>query len=134
MSCFLYTLLYTNTDIQKWWLLSSTDYKISRIIKIETVFKKIIRFCLIHPLIFLYPFRSPFTSQSLENTTFSRLFSFLRYGFFTRFCPIFIVFHVIFPLTKSSENPCYIWIFGALILDMFLEIFLVCAVHFNFEG
>ena len=72
--------------------------------------------------------------KSLENTTFSRLFSFLRYGFFTRFCPIFIVFHVNFPLTKSSENPCYIWIFGVLILDMFLEIFLVCAVHFNFEG
>ncbi len=76
----------------------------------------------------------PSATKSLENTTFSRLFSFLRYGFFTRFCPIFIVFHVNFPLTKSSENPCYIWIFGVLILDMFLEIFLVCAVHFNFEG
>ena len=57
--------------------------------------------------------------KALKTLRFRGFSLFLRYGFFARFCPIFIVFHVNFPLTKSSENPCYIRVFGTFVLEDF---------------
>ena len=53
-------------------------------------------------------------AKSLENTTFSRLFSFCRFPNLNDFCLISRIFFAIFRQTKSPENLCYIRIFGTL--------------------
>ena len=53
--------------------------------------------------------------KSLENTTFSRLFSFSRFWFYAVFLPDFLHFLAIFRKIKSPENPCYIRLFGTLV-------------------
>ena len=59
---------------------------------------------------------NPFPSaiKSLENTTFSRLFSFLSFSDLTVFLSISRIFLAIFQQIKSPENLYSIRLFGTL--------------------
>ena len=57
---------------------------------------------------------TPSATKSLENTTFSRLFSFSHFKFCADFCPISRIFLAIFNQIKSPENLCNIRLSGFL--------------------
>ena len=68
--------------------------------------------------------------KSLENTTFSRLFSFYLFPNLSVFCLISCTF----PINKKSRKSLLHKAFRDFILEMFLEILVICVVKTNFTS
>ena len=71
--------------------------------------------------------------KSLEDTTFSRLFSFFALWLFRSFLPDFYRFSRKFSAHKKFRKPLLHKGFLDLLLETFLENSLICVVHFNLD-